>query len=496
MSAPAGRGRTKRTMGEGNRGPISRTVRPRTRRRRIHGVGTVAAALAALLLAACGEGEPRRVAEGEPNTAAEPEGTSDRGDGPSAMTGMSGSSDTGGDPAMRGMPGMPGMRGGAMEGAAGPTVRLEPGQAERIGLLWGEAAREPLVRTIRTSAVVAYPESGMRWVSPKVSGWVERLHVTFEGAPVRRGQPLLELYSPELVTAQEELLLSRDLEEDLAAGGIRRAGDSLFAVARRRLAYWDISEAQVRRLLETGEVRKTLTLEAPATGIVMRKQVFEGQGVKAGENLMMIAPTDPVWIEAAVYEQDLPFVREGLSADVVVEGLPGEPLRGRVAYVYPELRESSRTVVARIEVPNPDGQLRPGMYATVRIENRTDPVLSVPASALLHTGTRAVAFMDMGRSRLMPMVVQTGRVGDERVEVLSGLEAGDRVATSAQFLLDSESNLMEAMQAMMAQMGQGGMEGRDMEGMEGMEGMDSMPGGDARDSVPAGVRDTSPGGRR
>lgn len=362
----------------------------------------------------------------------------------------------------------PDMEGMDMPAEAGPTVRLQPGQAERIGLRWAEVEREPIRRTTRTSAVIEYPESEMVWVSPRTSGWVERLHVTFEGAAVRRGAPLLDIYSPDLVTAQEELLLARRLENDLSAGQPGRGTDSLFALAARRLAYWNISEAQVERLLETGEVRKTLTLHSPATGIVTKKLVFEGQGVKAGENLLMISPTDPVWVDASIYEQDLPFVREGLPVTVDVEGLPGEAIEGRVTFLYPDLREGSRTLKARIELPNPDGRLLPGMYATVHIESRSDePVLSVPSPAILHTGTRDVAFMDMGENRLMPMVVRTGRVGDQRIEILEGLSEGDRVATSAQFLLDSESNLMEAMQAMMAQMGRSN--GGDMEGMEGMD---------------------------
>ena len=436
--------------------PLTTRMRPTTA---LAG-GLLASAL--LALAACGGDrapDPRDPGDsGDPGATGAVRGTAA---GPSTAA----SEGRTGPPAA--MEGMQEMR---SDGRAGPTVRLRPGQAERIGLRWGVAAREPIVRTLRTSAVVEYPESEMLWVSPKVSGWVEKLHVTFEGAPVRAGQPLVDLYSPELVTAQEELLLAGRLDRTLAAAtdsSERRPG-TLERVARRRLEYWDISDAQIRQLQETGEVRKTLTLHAPATGVVTRKRAFEGQGVKAGENLFMIAPTDPVWIEVAVHEQDLPFVREGLPAEVSVEGLPGETVRGGVAYVYPELRESTRTVVARIEVPNPRGRLRPGMYATVRIENRTAPVLSVPASALLHTGTRAVAFMDMGRNRLMPMVVETGRAGDDRVEVLSGLEAGDRVATSAQFLLDSEANLMEAMRAMMAEMGR-----VDMEGTGGME-MDDM----------------------
>lgn len=364
--------------------------------------------------------------------------------------------------------GAPGeMEGMQMDGAAS-TIELAPGQADRIGLRWGVAAPEPIVRNTRLSATVRYPESRMEWVSPKVSGWVEKLHVTFEGAPVRAGQPLVDLYSPELVTAQEELLLARRLDRTLPAGGFTgtRDPEGLEQVARRRLSYWDVPDAQVERLLETGEVRKTMTLEAPASGIVTKKRTFEGQSVKAGENLFMIASTDPVWIEAEVPEQALPFVREGHPAEVTLEALPGRTFRGRISYLYPELREPTRTVRARIEVPNPRGELRPGLYATARIESRTDSVLSVPASAVLRTGVRSVVFMATGEDRLMPMVVETGRTGDERVEILSGLDPGTRVATSAQFLLDSEANLMEAMQAMMAEMGRSGEGGTDTDDME------------------------------
>lgn len=400
---------------------------------------------------------------------------------------------------LEGMETMEGMNDGT-----GGDVRLESGEAERIGLRWATAEVGPLVRTIRTAAVVEYPESEMEWVSPKVGGWVEKLHVNFEGAPVRRGQALLEIYSPELVTAQEELLLARRLDESLAAGRpaneARAEGsrEDLLETARRRLSFWDISDAQIERLLETGEVRKTLTLHSPATGIVMEKRVFEGQGIKPGENLLMIAPTDRVWIEAAVYEQDLPFVREGQAADVTVQGLPGRTFSGRVSYVYPALRESSRTVVARIEVPNPDGELRPGMYATAQIANVADTVLSIPSSAVLHTGVEDVVFVRTGDDRLRPTIVQTGREGDERIEVLGGLEPGAMVAASAQFLLDSEANLGEAMQAMMAQMGRSGsgdMEGMDMGGDGEMEGMEDDPGGmgDTEDGM--GDMEDSTGGR-
>lgn len=450
--------------------------------------------LAVLLLAACGGGGGGQGGQG---SRAEPADTApamgrDSGDG---MRGTAG---------MEGMPGNQPTR--EAEGMAGMTVRVTPEEASRIGLRWGAAERRPIVRTIRTSAVLDYPESEMVWVSPKVGGWVERLHVTFEGAVVGKGRPLLDLYSPDLVTAQEELLLARRLEEDLRAARVSAPGDSLLEVARRRLRFWDIPDQQIERLLATGEVTKTMTLHAPATGIVMKKEVFEGQGVKPGDNLFMIAPLDPVWVEAAVYEQDLPFVREGLPARVTVQGLPGRTFTGRVTYLYPDLRESSRTVRARIEIPNPRGELRPGMYATVGIESRTEPVLTIPSSAVLHTGTRDVAFMDVGGGRLMPMVIETGRVGEEHVEVLSGLEPGMRVATSAHFLIDSEANLMEAMQAMMAQMGRVEMEDMEMEGMEGMDvppepvrdtgAVGARDTGAAGDTTPIGARDTTPGGRR
>jgi RND family efflux transporter MFP subunit len=230
----------------------------------------------------------------------------------------------------------------------------------------------------------------------------------------------------------------------------------LLASARRRLEYWEISAEQIDRLLETGEVRRTLTLHAPASGIVMEKNVVEGQAFQPGANLYLVAGLSEVWVNAEVFESDAAWVREGMPAEVTVNALPGRTFTGRVEFLYPTLEDRTRSMRARIELANPDGALRPGMYATVRMTARMSEALAVPASAVLYTGERGVVFVDMGGGQLMPHEVEVGVRGDELVQVLSGLDPGARVVTSAQFLLDSESNLAEVMRAMMAQMGEGG----------------------------------------
>jgi Cu(I)/Ag(I) efflux system membrane fusion protein len=219
-------------------------------------------------------------------------------------------------------------------------------------------------------------------------------------------------------------------------------------------------------------VHKTLTLYAPASGIVLEKNVFEGQAVQPGEALFRIADLSEVWVEAEVFEADLALVHEGMAAMVTFAGLPGLTYAGRVEYVYPTLEESSRTMRARIALPNPGGRIKPGMYATVTLERSLGEVLSIPRPAVLRTGERAVAFVDMGQGRLMPHELTLGLEGDDHVEVLAGVESGMRVVTSAQYLIDSESNLAEVMRSMMAQMSAADVGRHEMPGMEDMEGVE------------------------
>ena len=348
------------------------------------------------------------------------------------------------------MPGRAGMEMGD-EGAIGLTAD----QVRTFGITFGTAEVRPLEKTIRVVGLVDYDETRMAYVAPKFGGYVERLYVDFTGQPVSRGQPLLEIYSPELVSAQEELLLARELDKKIGQSGVEgvAAGSAgLLAQARRRLRYWDISEGQIERVLSTGQVQRTLTLHAPVSGIVMEKDVLEGQAVMPGDELYMIADLSEVWVEAELFEADAALVEEGMPAAIEVTAFPGRTFEGRIEYVYPTLKEETRSMTARIALPNPGGRLKPGMYATVRLEKGLGEALAVPRSAILRTGDKAIAFVDMGGGRLMPHDLTLGTPGEEYVEVLEGLEPGARVVTSAQYLLDSESNLAEVMRAMMAQM--------------------------------------------
>ena len=382
----------------------------------------------------------------------------------------------GAEPPGDSMAGMP-MEGDSVTGMAGMemgdegTIRLTADQVRTFGITFGTAEVRPLERTIRAVGLVSFDETRMAYVTPKFGGYVERLYVDFTGQPVSRGQPLLEIYSPELVSAQEEMLLARGLEEKIGQSGVEgvAAGSAdLLAQARRRLRYWDISEAQIERVLSTGQVQRTLILHAPVSGIVMEKNILEGQAFMPGNNLYMIADLSEVWIEAQLFEADVALVEEGMPAAIEVAALPGRTLEGTVEYVYPTLKENTRSMTARIALPNPGGRLKPGMYATVRLEKDLGRVLAVPRSAVLRTGESAVAFVDMGEGQLMPHELTLGMTGEENVEVLEGLRPGARVVTSAQYLLDSESNLAEVMRAMMAQMNLSDVE-MDMPGMVGRD---------------------------
>ena len=353
------------------------------------------------------------------------------------------------------------------------SVQLTAHQLDQFGVTFDIVDVRTLETEVRTVGLVTFDETRIVQVAPKFGGFVERLHVDFTGQPVRRGQPLLEIYSPELVAAQEELLVARRLErtmDESAVPGVPAGSSDLLAAARRRLRLWDISEAQVEEILRSGTVRRALTLHAPASGVVVEKNVVQGQAIAPGRTLYTIADLSEVWIEAELREADAANVREGSSASIELAAYPGRPFKGRVEYVSPTLQAESRTLEARIAVANSEGRLKPGMYATVRITTPTQSALAAPASAIIRTGERAMAFVDMGDGWLMPHEVETGRVGAEFVEILSGLEAGQRVVTSAHFLLDSESNLGEVVRAMMGQMGTADMGGMDSKGAD-MKGM-------------------------
>lgn len=332
-------------------------------------------------------------------------------------------------------------------GAAAPTampVTLSTAQADRIGVTYAVATVAVSSREIRTVGLVTFDETRVKTVSPKVEGWVDRLIVNFTGQPVQRGQALLTIYSPMLVTAQEELLLARRLTSDIARGTneARRTADEMFESARRRLAYWDISAAEIAEIERTGQVRKTLTLRSPYSGYVLEKNVFEGQRVMMGDALYKLADLSEVWVEGEVFERDLPAVRLGQSVTAEFEGLAGEQRTGRITYIYPTVNSETRTARVRVAVTNPGMRLKPGMYATLRMDAASAaPTLGVPRSAVLQTGERTLVFVKMRSGQLQPREVKVGIATGDRIEVMSGLSPGDTVVASATFLVDAESNL-------------------------------------------------------
>lgn len=335
---------------------------------------------------------------------------------------------------------------------AGETmpVTLGPRDQARIGVTFAPVLRAPLDLSVRTVAQVSYDETRVRTVAPLIDGWVDRLFVNFTGQSVRPGDPLFSIYSPMVVTAQQELLLSRRLVDDLS-GGTQEAGRSareLLESSRRRLQYWGVPQDEIQRLEGTGEVRRTVTLRSPYGGVVVEKPVLAGQRIMAGDLVYKIADLSRVWLEGEVFERDLHAVRLGLGVTAEFTALPGVVREGRVTYVYPTVNPETRTARIRVELSNPGLTLKPGMYATIRFAAPTDSVLSVPRSAVLATGERNFVFVRSGDGRFVPHPVTLGAATETRVEILDGLSLGDTVVTSGTFLLDAESNLGSLMGGM------------------------------------------------
>lgn len=382
-----------------------------------------------------------------------------------------GGDESGAEPEMA--PEMAGMDMSGMDMSGDGTVRMDPQMARSLGITLATAELGPVRREIRTTGNVTFDETRLSTITPKIGGFIERLHVNFTGQPVRRGQPLLEIYSPDLVAAQEELLaavrLERQLSQSTAPGVSERSG-GLIEAARRRLLLWDISPAQIRRVVETGEVRRTMTLHAPFTGFVVEKNVQAGQAVQPGQALYRLADLSQVWVEADVYEQDLQHVREGEPVEVEIGAFPGERFTGRISYVYPEVRPETRTGRVRIQLPNTGGQVKPGMFATVYLDMPgAERAVLIPRDAVMRTGTRDMVFVEQEPGVYESRAVRVGAATNGHVQILSGLLAGERVVARANFILDAESRLMETM------MGQPGMPGMDDMDMDAGD-MDDMPG--------------------
>jgi len=341
------------------------------------------------------------------------------------------------------MPAMSGMA-GASQSTDTSGVPINRGEAARLGIAFVRASDRPITTSVRAVGVLKYAEPRRAYVNARVNGWVEKLYADYVGKSVTAGEPLLALYSPDLVSAQEEYLLARRLRDD-----------TLAASARRRLTLWDIPPDQIDSLQARGTVARTLTLRAPRSGEIAEKNVIEGQAVQAGTNLFLIADRSELWVDVAIFEQDAAAVRVGTPATIIVDALPRRTFQGRVTFIYPEIDEKTRTLTARVEVANTTGALRPGMFATAELSRAGRRAVSVPLTAVLPTGTKDLVFVNRGDGRFVPREVRVGARGDSLVEIVEGLKQGDEVVASATYLLDSESNLAAAIQGLMLQMGMG-----------------------------------------
>ena len=328
-------------------------------------------------------------------------------------------------------------------------VFIDPQRQQLIGVRLAAVTNEAIAGVVRTTGVVRYDETRLTDVNVKLEGWIRDLRVAYTGQLVRQGQPLFTLYSPDLLTTQNEYLLalkSRDQMQSSQVADAREYGKRLVDAARQRLSLWDLSTEQLAELERTRKPVEAVTFTSPASGFVLEKTAIQGMHVTPGQTLYKLADLSSVWVEADVYEQDIARLRTGQRAAVTLDAYPGESFTGRAIYIYPFVEENTRTVKVRFQFPNARGRLKPGMYANVELQGSSDTRLTVPADAVLDSGSRQVVFVARGDGMFTPRTVKVGRRFADRIEILDGVKEGEQVATGATFFLDSESQLRAGLQ--------------------------------------------------
>ncbi len=334
------------------------------------------------------------------------------------------------------------------------SIVIDPVTIQNIGVQTAPVRERPLTRSIRTVGHLDYNEEMFSRINVKYAGWIEKLYVNETGQQVAAGDPMLDIYSPELVAAQEEYLLAfqnlRNLEgsefETIAKGA-----ESLLDASRRRLLYWDVTEAQITELEARGGITRTLTIYAPSKGIVVERMAELGMRVTPGMDMYRMADLSTIWAFAHVYDADAPWLSPGLTAEMELPYNPGKVYRGKIDYIYPYLDQASRDIKIRLVFPNRNLELKPQMYANIRLSARGEgPVLVIPGSAVIRSGERNVVFVALEGGKFEPREVTLGMEGEDGyVQAASGVSVGEQVVTSAQFLIDSESRLQEAIQKML-----------------------------------------------
>lgn len=339
----------------------------------------------------------------------------------------------------------------AMEDRPKGTVMLSPEKQQLIGIRTTHVERKRLERTIQTVGRLAADDTRIARVHVKVAGWVEKVNVDFVGKLVRKGEPLFSLYSPELLSTQQEYLIARRGERYLSDSPYAEAAEgaeSILRAARARLQLWDITEDQIKKLEETGEAARTLTLHSPIDGFVTHRNLFERMYVTPDTELYEIADLSNIWVYVDIYEYEVPYVRVGQTATMKLSYYPGKTYTGRVSYVYPTLDPRTRTVKVRLEFPNPGFDLKPEMFADVKLQVDYGVQTLVPSEAVLDSGERHLVFLAKPGGFFEPREIQVGARLENQYIVLSGLEPGDTIVTSGNFLVDSESRLSTATEGM------------------------------------------------
>jgi len=324
---------------------------------------------------------------------------------------------------------------------------VDPTRQQLIGVKTEEVTTRKLDTTISTVGTIALDETRVADVYPKFSGWISKVFVNYTWQHVEKGDPLFSVYSPELVSTQEEYLLALQAQTSLGQHPIREVASgakSLLSAARRRLLLWDIAESQIDELAKTGEVRKDVMIYSPVTGHVTYRNAFENMRVEPGTRIYTVVDHSRIWVHVEVYEDDIPLVRLGQRATMSVPSFPGRQFVGRVAFIWPHLSESTRTLKVRLEFRNPGLQLKPGMYAHVKLQIPGRTVMALPESAVLRTGERDLVFVDYGDGRMEVRRVELGRPSDGFYEVTRGLELGEKIVVAGNFLIDAESQVQGA----------------------------------------------------
>ncbi|HEY9210559.1 MAG TPA: efflux RND transporter periplasmic adaptor subunit [Methylotenera sp.] len=336
----------------------------------------------------------------------------------------------------------------ADEEVSNNQVKISTDKVQKLGVKTEPVLSRKMVNTVRAVGQFQFNEQRLSTVTTKFEGYIEKLYVNTTGQPVKRGQPLMEVYSPELVSAQEEYLIAWNGRQSLSNGtseslvGVGQLADS----ALKRLRNWDISDAQLQRLKKDGKATRTLTMYSPANGVVLEKTAVQGMRFMPGELLFKIADLSTVWLVADVFEQDIALVHVDQTVNITVNAYPGKELKGKIDYIYPTVTSETRTAKVRIVLANPDGILKPDMYASIQLMSGHDAsVLAVPDSAVIDSGTRQVVLVQLTEGLYEPREVKLGMRSDGYVEIVEGLSEGENVVVRANFLIDAESNLKAAL---------------------------------------------------